>query len=120
MQLKIFLLIIKKKQQKTPPKKRGIKDRHLLRFCAKVISFLRLLSVFQFYFYIQKYQITYVFLNFILFIFSDDPLCPVKSFMMYKRHLNPKCSHFFQRPSKGESPVNWYTNAPVVTMLSGI
>ena len=22
-------------------------------------------------------------------------------------------SFFFQRPSKGESPVNWYTNAPV-------
>jgi hypothetical protein len=54
-----------------------------------------------------------VFLNFILFIFSDDPLCPVKSFIMYKRHLNPKCSRFFQRPSKGESPVNWCTNAPV-------
>ena len=51
---------------------------------------------------------------------KDDPLCPVKSFMMYKRHLNPKCSNFFQRLSKGESPVNWYTNAPVVTMLSGI
>ena len=35
-------------------------------------------------------------------------------FLMYKRHLNQKCSRFFfQRPSKGESPVNWYTNAPV-------
>ena len=54
-----------------------------------------------------------MFLNFILFIYSDDPLCPVKSSIMYKRHLNPKCSRFFQRPSKGESPVNWCTNAPV-------
>ena len=54
-----------------------------------------------------------MFLNFILFIFSNDPLCPVKSFMMYKRHLNPKCSLFVQRPSKGESPVKWYTIAPV-------
>ena len=35
-------------------------------------------------------------------------------FLMYKRHLNQKCSRFFfQRPSKGESPVNWYINAPV-------
>ncbi|XP_045176600.2 uncharacterized protein LOC123537103 [Mercenaria mercenaria] len=44
---------------------------------------------------------------------SDDPLCPVKSFMKYKRHLNPKCKRLFQRPNKGESPVNWYINAPL-------
>jgi hypothetical protein len=36
---------------------------------------------------------------FSFFLLSDDPCCPVKSFMQYKGHLNPKCNRQFQRPS---------------------
>ena len=36
---------------------------------------------------------------FSFFLLSDDPCCPVKSFMQYKGHLNSKCNRQFQRPS---------------------
>ena len=33
--------------------------------------------------------------------------------MKYKRQLNPKCVRFFQKPSKAENSLVWYTNAPL-------
>ena len=44
-------------------------------------------------------------------LFTDDDLCPVKSFIKYKKQLNPKCSRLFQRPGKGDT--KWYENAPI-------
>ena len=38
-------------------------------------------------------------------------MCPVRSFMKYKRLLNPECNRLFQRPSKGST--KWYDNVPV-------
>ena len=42
-------------------------------------------------------------------------MCPVKSFMKYKEHLNSKCDRLFQRPNKKFSPncARWYDNAPL-------
>ncbi|XP_069138812.1 uncharacterized protein KIAA1958-like [Argopecten irradians] len=39
-----------------------------------------------------------------------DPMCPVKTFMKYKQHLNSKCDRLFQRPSKKENALSWYDN----------
>ena len=50
---------------------------------------------------------------FSFFLLSDDPFCPVKSFMKYKGHLNPKCNILFQRPSKAENARYWYSNVPL-------
>lgn len=33
--------------------------------------------------------------------------------MKYKRQLNPKCVRFFQKPSKAENSLAWYTNVPL-------
>ncbi|KAK3093105.1 hypothetical protein FSP39_011083 [Pinctada imbricata] len=41
----------------------------------------------------------------------DDPMCPVRSFMKYKRLLNPDCNRLFQRPSRGST--KWYDNVPL-------
>ena len=38
-------------------------------------------------------------------------MCPVKSFMKYKKNLNVKCNRLFQRPSKGT--IQWYDNCPL-------
>lgn len=42
-------------------------------------------------------------------------MCPVKSFMKYKKHLNSKCDKLFQKPNKRFSPIcaRWYDNAPL-------
>ena len=38
-------------------------------------------------------------------------MCPVKSFMKYKKNLNVKCNRLFQRPSRGNT--QWYDNCPL-------
>ena len=52
----------------------------------------------------------HVYLN---FFSPDDDMCPVKSFMKYKRHLNTKCIHLFQRPSTKPNSITWYDNIPL-------
>lgn len=44
--------------------------------------------------------------------FSDDPFCPVTSFMKYKRQLNPGLNRLFQRPGK-RSAVHNYEKVPL-------
>ena len=41
---------------------------------------------------------------------ADDPMCPVKSLVKYKKHLNPKITTFFQRPKTKIAPDDkiWY------------
>ncbi|XP_062599882.1 uncharacterized protein LOC134261458 [Saccostrea cucullata] len=49
-----------------------------------------------------------------MYAMPDDPLCPVKSFIKYKRHLNPKCDRIFQRPKRNFSSSHyWYDNVPL-------
>lgn len=51
--------------------------------------------------------------------FSDDNMCPVKTFIKYKMHLNPKCDRLFQRPTKRETCIkrethgSWYDPWPL-------
>ena len=40
--------------------------------------------------------------------FSDDVMCPVRSFFIYKEHLNPKSDTFFQRPKVRPKNNVWY------------
>ena len=48
------------------------------------------------------------------FLFADDDiLCPVKTFVHYKKKLNPKCVFLFQRPSKQPNVDVWYDNMPL-------
>jgi len=48
------------------------------------------------------------------FLFADDDvLCPVKTFVHYKKKLNPKCVFLFQRPSKQTKVDVWYDNMPL-------
>jgi hypothetical protein len=50
----------------------------------------------------------------LLFVFPDDDiLCPVKTFVHYKKKLNPKCVFLFQRPSKQPKVDVWYANMPL-------
>ena len=50
----------------------------------------------------------------IIYIFSDCPNCPVKSFQRYLDKFNPACSLLFQRPQQYwiESEKTWYRNSP--------
>lgn len=43
------------------------------------------------------YSCTGMTFNTFFFYFSDDVMCPVRSFFIYKEHLNPKSDNFFQR-----------------------
>lgn len=54
--------------------------------------------------------------HFTIFFPDDDENCPVKSFVKYQRHLNPKCHALFQRPKKiipGARGEPWYDAAPL-------
>ncbi|KAK3088709.1 hypothetical protein FSP39_022724 [Pinctada imbricata] len=44
---------------------------------------------------------------------DGDDLCPVRTFVRYKRKLNPKCVFLFQRPSSNPKADVWYDNCPV-------
>ena len=48
-------------------------------------------------------------------LFSDDHLCPVKTFLRYKEKRNPMCSALFQRPKTNvtDNSEIWYDNVPV-------
>lgn len=48
-----------------------------------------------------------------MFSIPDDEMCPVKSFMKYKRALNPKCNRLFQRPSRNPTSLQWYDAIPM-------
>ena len=57
----------------------------------------------------------------LLFLFADDDvLCPVKTFVHYKKKLNPKCVFLFQRPSKQPKVDVWYDNMPLGRNQLGI
>ena len=47
------------------------------------------------------------------FYFSDDVMCPVWSFFIYKEHLNPKSDNFFQRPKIRPKNNVWYDVSPL-------
>lgn len=48
-----------------------------------------------------------------MFSILDDEMCPVKSYMKYKRALNPKCNRLFQRPSRNSNSLQWYDAIPL-------
>jgi hypothetical protein len=54
---------------------------------------------------------------FSFFLLSDDPFCPVKLFLKYKGHLNPKCNRLFQRPSMQRTHVIGIPIFSLVTIL---
>jgi hypothetical protein len=57
----------------------------------------------------------------LLFLFADDDvLCPVKTFVHYKKKLNPICVFLFQRPSKQPKVDVWYDNMPLGRNQLGI
>jgi len=57
--------------------------------------------------------------NTLFCLLSDDHMCPVKTFMMYKKHRNPQCQAFVQRPKKCWEIILEYgtTKCHLVTIL---
>ena len=55
--------------------------------------------------------------NTFLCFLADDAMCPVKSLVKYKRHLNPKISSLFQRPKPidniSKEDKVWYDAIPL-------
>ena len=45
--------------------------------------------------------------------FSDDVMCPVRSFFIYKEHVNPKSDKCFQRPNVRPKNNVWYDVSPL-------
>ena len=56
---------------------------------------------------------TLVWLLILFFYFSDDVMCPIRSFFIYKEHLNPKSDTFFQRPKVRPTNNVWYDVSPL-------
>lgn len=58
------------------------------------------------------HDIIYVYIIVISFSISEDViLWPVKTFVKYKKTLNPTCVYLFQRPFIKPKPDIWYDNA---------